>query len=65
MVIKYSRDFLDKYFPLQNLSWHKITSMAVKDGKLKTLKGVDIFDQLKNKNLLVTEVRQIILLRLY
>jgi malate synthase len=44
MVIKYSRDFLDKYFPLQNLSWHKITSIAVKDGKLKTLKGVDIFD---------------------
>jgi malate synthase len=38
MVIKYSRDFLDKYFPLKNLSWHKITSIAVKDGKLKTLK---------------------------
>jgi malate synthase len=44
MVIKYARDFLDKYFPLKNLSWHKITSVAVKEGKLKTLKGADIFD---------------------
>jgi malate synthase len=43
MVIKYSRDFLDKHFPIKNLSWHKITSVAVKDGKLKTLKGADIF----------------------
>ena len=38
MVIKYARDFLDKYFPLKNLSWNKITSIAVKEGKLKTLK---------------------------
>ena len=44
MVIKYSRDFLDKYFSINNLSWHKITSFAVKDGKLKLLKGADIFD---------------------
>ena len=44
MVIKYSRDFLDKHFPLKNLSWHKITSIAVKEGKLKILKGADIFD---------------------
>jgi malate synthase len=44
MVIKYARDFLDKYFPLKNLSWNKITSFAVKEGKLKTLKGADIFD---------------------
>ena len=44
MVIKYSRDFLDKHFPINNLSWHKITSFAVKDGKLKLLKGADIFD---------------------
>jgi malate synthase len=44
MVIKYSRDFLDKYFPIKNLSWHKITSIAVKEGKLKILKGADIFD---------------------
>ena len=44
MVIKYGRDFLDKYFPLAGLSWNKITSFAVKYGKLKVLKGADIFD---------------------
>ncbi len=44
MVIKYGRDFLDKYFPLAGLSWTKITSFAVKYGKLKVLKGADIFD---------------------
>ena len=43
MVIKYGRDFLDNYFPLKDLSWHKITSVAIKDGKLKILKGADIF----------------------
>ena len=43
MVIKYGRDFLDKYFTIKDLSWHKITSVAVKDGKLKILKGADIF----------------------
>ena len=44
MVIKYGRDFLDKHFPLAGLSWSKITSLAVKYGKLKVLKGADIFD---------------------
>ena len=44
MVIKYGRDFLDKHFPLKNLSWHKITSIAVKEGNLKILKGADIFN---------------------
>ncbi len=44
MVIKYGRDFLDKYFSLAGLSWNKITSFAVKNGKLKVLKGADIFD---------------------
>ncbi len=44
MVIKYGRDFLDKYFPLAGLSWKKITSFAVKFGKFKALKGADIFD---------------------
>ncbi len=44
MVIKYGRDFLDKYFPIAGLSWNKITSFAVKFGKLKVLKGADIFD---------------------
>ncbi len=44
MVIKYGREFLDKYFPLAGLSWSQITSFAVKQGKLKVLKGADIFD---------------------
>ena len=44
MVIKYGRDFLDKHFPLAELSWNKITSFAVKYGNLKVLKGADIFD---------------------
>ncbi len=43
-VIKYGRDFLDKHFTLAGLSWNKITSFAVKFGKLKVLKGADIFD---------------------
>ena len=30
MVIKYGRDFLDKYFPLKDLSWHKITRLLLK-----------------------------------
>ncbi len=46
MVIKYGRDFLDKYFSLAGLSWRQITSFAVKYGKLKVLKGADIFDLL-------------------
>ena len=44
MVIKYGRDFLDRYFSLAGLSWKQITSLAVKHGKLKVLKGADIFD---------------------
>ena len=44
MVIRYGREFLDKYFPLVDLSWKKITNFAVKDGKFKALKGTDIFD---------------------
>ena len=43
MVIKYGRNFLDKYFTLKNLSWNKITSIKVKEGKLKILKGDNSF----------------------
>ena len=41
MVIKYARDFLDKYFPLKNLSWNKITSIAVKNCLLYTSDAAD------------------------
>ncbi|MDC0875763.1 malate synthase G [Candidatus Pelagibacter sp.] len=44
MVIKYGRDFLDKYFPIKDLSWHKITSIAVKEANLIILKGADNFN---------------------
>ena len=44
MVIKYGRDFLDKYFPLKDMSWSKITTVAVKEGSFKALKGVETFD---------------------
>ncbi len=44
MVIKYGRDFLDKHFTIKNLSWHKITGAAIKEGKLKILKGADIYN---------------------
>jgi malate synthase len=38
MVIKYGRDFLDKYFPLKDMSWSKITTVAVKEGSFKSIK---------------------------
>ena len=44
MVIKYGRDFLNKYFPLKDMSWSKITTVAVKEGSFKALKGVETFD---------------------
>ena len=43
-VIKYGRDFLDKYFPLKDLSWHKITRLLLKEGKLVILKDADEFN---------------------
>ncbi len=42
IVIKYGREFLDKYFTLKDFSWRKITAMAIQDKELKVLKGVDI-----------------------
>ena len=34
MVIKYGRDFLEKYFPLENLEWHNITGFKINNGSL-------------------------------
>tara|TARA_B100000900_G_scaffold413935_1_gene439132 strand:- start:1223 stop:3385 length:2163 start_codon:yes stop_codon:yes gene_type:complete len=48
-VIKYGRVFLDKHFPLINLSWKDITGVAIQNGELKLLKGADIYF-LKEKN---------------
>ena len=49
MVIKYGRDFLEKYFPLENLEWHDITGFKINDGSLIVLKD-DIETSLKNKD---------------
>ena len=49
LVIKYGREFLDKYFTLKDFSWRKITGIAVQNKELKVLKGVDV-TTLKNKD---------------
>jgi malate synthase len=38
MVIKYGREFLDKYFKLEDLSWKKVTSFEIKDDSLLVYK---------------------------
>ena len=42
LVIKYGREFLDKFFTLKDFSWKKITGIAVQKDELKLLKGVDV-----------------------
>ena len=49
MVIKYGRDFLEKYFPLENLEWHNITGFKIDNGSLIVLKE-DTETSLKNKD---------------
>ncbi len=49
MVIKYGRDFLNKYFPLENLEWQNITEFKINDGSLIISKD-DIETSLKNKD---------------
>ncbi len=48
-VIKYGREFLDKYFALNDFSWKKITGLAIQNGDLKVLKGAEITN-LKNRD---------------
>jgi len=50
MVIKYGRDFLEKYFPLEDLNWNKITGFKINNGSFIILKdGVETFLKSKNK----------------
>jgi len=49
MVIKYGRDFLGKYFPLENLEWHNITGFKINNGSLIIIKE-DTETSLKNKD---------------
>ena len=46
-VIKYVREFLDKYIPIENTSWKNISKLKVKDGKLLICKNNSEF-KLKN-----------------
>ena len=38
-VIKYTRNFLNKHFPIKNLNWKDITGLVVEKNKLKIIKG--------------------------
>ncbi|MDB9931018.1 malate synthase G [Candidatus Pelagibacter sp.] len=49
MVIRYGRDFLEKYFPIDNLEWHNITGFKIDNGSLIVLKE-DTETSLKNKD---------------
>jgi len=49
MVIKYGKDFLEKYFPLVDLNWHNITGFKISDSTLIVLKD-DNEALLKSKN---------------
>ncbi len=49
LVIKYGREFLDKYFTLKDFSWRKITGIAIQNKELKVLKGIDV-TTLKDEN---------------
>ncbi len=48
-VIKYGREFLDKFFTLEDFSWKKITGFAVQNKEFKILKGVEV-TTLKDKD---------------
>ena len=43
-VIKYTRDFLNKHFPIKNLNWKDITGLAVEKNNLKIIKGKKNFN---------------------
>ena len=49
LVIKYGREFLDKYFVLKDFSWKQITGAAIQNGQLKVLKGINV-TTLKEEN---------------
>ena len=48
-VIKYGRDFLEKYFPLENQSWHKVSDLNIKEGKLILFKDNDQFNLIEEQ----------------
>ena len=48
MVIKFGREFLDKHFPLENISWANITKFIVQDKSLVLYRN-DKVSKLKNE----------------
>ena len=48
-VINYARDFLNKHFPINDISWREISGFEVHDGNLKIKKDKDLFDLKQNE----------------
>ena len=48
-VINYARDFLNKHFPINDISWREISGFEVHDGNLKIKKDEDLFLLTKNE----------------
>ena len=48
-VINYARDFLNKHFPINGISWREISGFEVHDGNLKIKKDKDLFDLTQNE----------------
>ena len=48
-VINYARDFLNKHFPINGISWREISGFEVHDGNLKIKKDKDLFDLTHNE----------------
>ncbi len=48
-VINYARDFLNKHFPINGISWREISGFEIHDGNLKIKKDKDLFDLKQNE----------------
>ncbi|MDA9752605.1 malate synthase G [Candidatus Pelagibacter sp.] len=48
-VINYARNFLNKHFPINGISWREISGFEVHDGNLKIKKDKDLFDLKQNE----------------
>ena len=48
-VINYARDFLNKHFPINGISWRETSGFEVHDGHLKIKKDKDLFDLKQNE----------------
>ena len=62
-VIKYSKNFLDNYFPINKIKWKDVTSFVIEKKELKLFKNNQIFSLKKKINLSVLEEKKINLLQ--